>query len=90
MTGDDFGVDVEYRLLRVLLSEIRDDGQMYFPFQCQGPSQETSCPQSNCILMFALPRVGEKKVTMAVHQFAGGGCDCCLQGGAYWRGCHRQ
>jgi hypothetical protein len=54
MTGDDYGLTDEYGMLRALLGEIRDDGLMYYPFQCQGPPEGTSYPQTNACLAMAL------------------------------------
>jgi hypothetical protein len=54
MNGDTFGLDAEYGMLRALLSQVRDDGLMYYPFDGQGPPKGTSYPQSNALLMFAI------------------------------------
>lgn len=54
MTGDDFGLDDEYHMLRAMLNEIGDDGLMYYPFECQGPPKGTSYPQTNACLALAM------------------------------------
>lgn len=54
MTGDDFGLEDEFRMLRGMLSEVRDDGLMYYPFECQGPPAGTSYPQTNACLTMAM------------------------------------
>src|SRR5262249_8204446 len=47
MTGDAHGLEDEFRMLRAMLSEIQEDGLLYYPFQCQGPPKGTSYPQTN-------------------------------------------
>lgn len=54
MNGDDYGLDDERGMLLALLSEIREDGMMYYPFQCQGPPQGTSYPQTNASMIFVM------------------------------------
>lgn len=51
MTGDDFGLEVEFGLLRALLQEVRADGLMYYPFDGSGPPKGTSYPQTNASLI---------------------------------------
>jgi hypothetical protein len=51
MNGDTFGLEAEYRLLRAMLREVREDGLMYYPFDGAGPPKGTSYPQSNASMM---------------------------------------
>ena len=51
MTGDDFGLEAEFGLLRALLQEVRPDGLMYYPFDGSGPPKGTSYPQTNASLI---------------------------------------
>jgi hypothetical protein len=53
MCGSDYGIDVEYDLMRTLLSAISEDGQMYYPVTAS-KLKGTSYPQSNAIAIFAM------------------------------------
>jgi hypothetical protein len=54
MCGSEFGVEEEYGAVRALMSEIRNDGNMYYPLHCQGPPKGTSYPQTNASMMFVM------------------------------------
>jgi hypothetical protein len=54
MSGSEFGLETEYGLMRALMSQIRDDGNMYYPFDGSGPPKGTSYPQVNAITIFAM------------------------------------
>ena len=54
MCGSEFGVEQEYGAVHALMSEIRSDGHMYYPFHCQGPPKGTSYPQTNASMMFVM------------------------------------
>jgi hypothetical protein len=54
ITGTDFGVEREYQLMSDLVSHIKEDGQMYYPFDGDGPPKGTSYPQTNANTALAL------------------------------------
>ena len=54
MTGSEFGIDAEFNMMRALLSQIHEDGLMYYPFDGSGPPKGTSYPQSNALMIFAM------------------------------------
>ena len=54
MSGSDFGLEAEEKMMRALLGEIRADGLMYYPFDGAGPPRSTSYPQSNALMIFAI------------------------------------
>ena len=54
MTGSDYNLETEYRMMRALLGEIREDGLVYYPFDGQAPPKGTSYPQTNASTMFAI------------------------------------
>ncbi len=54
MNGSDFNLDVDYGMMKALMSEIREDGQMYYPFDGSSPPSGTSYPQTNAIVVFAM------------------------------------
>lgn len=54
ITGSDKNLDVDVGMMRALLSEIEDDGYMYYPFDGSGPPKGTSYPQINALTMFAM------------------------------------
>ncbi len=54
MCGSDFGLETEYGLMRALMSQIRADGNMYYPFDGSGPPKGTSYPQVSAITVFAM------------------------------------
>ncbi len=54
MCGSDFGLETEYGLMRALMSQIREDGNMYYPFDGSGPPKGTSYPQVSAITVFAM------------------------------------
>lgn len=54
MNGSDYGLDVEYGLMRELMEAIRPNGNMYYPFDGSGPPKGTSYPQVSAIEVFAM------------------------------------
>jgi len=54
MCGSDDHLDVEYGIMRVLMSQIAQDGNMYYPFDGASPPKGTSYPQTNALTMFAM------------------------------------
>jgi hypothetical protein len=54
MTGSNFGLDTEYGLMRALMSQIRSDGNMYYPFNGSGPPEGSYYPQTNALTIFAM------------------------------------
>ena len=54
ITGSDDNLDVEYGMMKALLSEIGEDGYLYYPFDGSGPPKGTSYPQINAITVFAM------------------------------------
>ncbi len=54
ITGSDFGIESEYLLMSDLVSHIQENGQMYYPFDGDGPPKGTSYPQTNANTALAL------------------------------------
>ena len=53
MCGTDYNVDVEYNIMRALMSEVREDGLQYYPYNCNKKGG-TSYPQTNALTMMAM------------------------------------
>jgi len=54
MSGSDDHLEVENGIMRALLSQIAQDGNMYYPFDGAGPPMGTSYPQTNALTIFAM------------------------------------
>ena len=53
MSGSDQNLDVEYNLMRSLLSAVRQDGHLYYPFDGYGAPKDTSYPMTNGFMALA-------------------------------------
>jgi len=53
MTGSEYGLDVEYNLMKTILEAIDEDGQLYYPIKASKP-KGTSYPQTNATTIFAM------------------------------------
>jgi hypothetical protein len=54
MTGNTDMLNAEYGMMKSLLNQIEEDGQMYYPFDGAGPPKGTSYPQINALTIFAM------------------------------------
>jgi hypothetical protein len=54
MNGSDDNLEVELNMLRAMLNEVDDNGQMYYPFDGESPPMGTSYPQTNAQLIFTM------------------------------------
>ncbi len=49
MCGSDENIDIEYEAMRALVRQVHPDGQIYYPFDQDGPPKDTSYPLANGI-----------------------------------------
>ena len=54
MNGSDFKLDVEYGMMRALMSRIRKDGRLYYPPEVGAPAGDTAYPFEAGMLAFAM------------------------------------
>ena len=54
MSGSHYNLDVEHKMMRALMGQIRKDGQVYYPFDGAGPPKGTSYPQTNALVAFSM------------------------------------